>query len=73
MGPGFARNLKAILPRDVPLYAVGGITPANLGAYEGGAWAGFGLGGELYRPGQAVADTAAKAAAFLRAWEELPR
>jgi 2-dehydro-3-deoxyphosphogalactonate aldolase len=73
VGPAFARILKAVLPREVPLYAVGGITPANLAQYAGGAWAGFGLGGELYRPGQSVADTVAKAAAFRRAWEELPR
>jgi 2-dehydro-3-deoxyphosphogalactonate aldolase len=73
VGPGFARILKAVLPRDVPLYAVGGITPANLGEYVGGAWAGFGLGGELYRPGQPVGGTEAKAVAFRRAWEDLPR
>ena len=73
VGPGFARILKAVLPRDVPLYAVGGITPANLGQYAGGGWAGFGLGGELYRPGQSAGDTEAKAAAFRRAWEELRR
>ena len=71
VGPGFARILKAVLPREVPLYAVGGITPANLGHYAGRGWAGFGLGGELYRPGQTVADTEARAAAFRRAWEEL--
>jgi 2-dehydro-3-deoxyphosphogalactonate aldolase len=73
VGPGFARILKAVLPREVPLYAVGGITAASLGQYAGGGWAGFGLGGELYRPGQSVADTEAKAAAFRRAWEDLPR
>jgi len=71
VGPGFARILKAVLPREVPLYAVGGVTPANLVQYAGGGWAGFGLGGELYRPGQSVADTEARAAAFRRAWEEL--
>jgi 2-dehydro-3-deoxyphosphogalactonate aldolase len=71
VGPGFARILRAVLPRPVPLYAVGGLTPATLAAYADGSWSGFGLGGELYRPGQSVADTETKAAAFRRAWEGL--
>jgi 2-dehydro-3-deoxyphosphogalactonate aldolase len=71
VGPGFARVVGAVLPREVPLYAVGGITLASLADYAGRGWAGFGLGGELYRAGQSAADTEAKAAAFRRAWEGL--
>ena len=71
VGAGFARIVSAVLPRAVPLYAVGGIGPANLADYAGKGWAGFGLGGELYRPGQPASDTEAKAAVFRRAWEEL--
>jgi 2-dehydro-3-deoxyphosphogalactonate aldolase len=73
VGPNFARIIKAVLPRQLPLYAVGGITTANLATYAEGGWSGYGLGGELYRPGQSVGDTEAKAAAFRRAWEELRR
>jgi 2-dehydro-3-deoxyphosphogalactonate aldolase len=73
VGPGFARILKAVLPVDVPLYAVGGITPANLRDYANAGWAGFGLGGELYRPGQSVEETRANAEKLRRAWEELHR
>ena len=72
VGAGFARIVKAVLPREVPLYAVGGVKPDNLGEYAGKGWAGFGLGGELYRPGQPAADTEVKAAAFGRAWDALP-
>jgi 2-dehydro-3-deoxyphosphogalactonate aldolase len=73
VGPGFARIIKAVLPRTLPLYAVGGITPANLATYVDGGWSGYGLGGELYRPGQSVIETEARAAAFRRAWEEVRR
>ena len=72
VGAGFARIVKAVLPREVPLYAVGGIRPDNLDEYAGKGWAGFGLGGELYRPGQPATDTEVKAAAFRRAWAALP-
>jgi 2-dehydro-3-deoxyphosphogalactonate aldolase len=72
VGPGFARALAAVLPRPLPLYAVGGIKPSNLAewARPDAGWSGFGLGGELFRPGQAPAETEARAAAFRRAWEE---
>lgn len=73
VGPRFARILQAVLPRQVPLYAVGGVTPANLSEYADLGWAGFGLGGELYRPGQSAGDTDAKAAAFRDAWRALTR
>jgi 2-dehydro-3-deoxyphosphogalactonate aldolase len=71
VGPRFAKIVQAVLPRQVPLYAVGGITPANLATYAEGGWAGYGLGGELYLPGQSIADTDARAAVFRRAWEEV--
>jgi 2-dehydro-3-deoxyphosphogalactonate aldolase len=73
VGPHYARILKAVLPAHVPLYAVGGVTPANLADYASGEWAGFGLGSELYRPGQSVDDTNAHAMKFGRAWEDLRR
>jgi 2-dehydro-3-deoxyphosphogalactonate aldolase len=73
VGPHFARMLKAVLPRAVPVYAVGGITPASLVDYAGAGWEGFGLGGELYRPGQSVEATRESAIKFRRAWEELRR
>jgi 2-dehydro-3-deoxyphosphogalactonate aldolase len=72
VGPRFARILKAVLPADIPLYAVGGITPANLGEY-GDGWFGFGLGSELYRAGQTAIETGTQAARFRHAWEELRR
>ena len=31
-GPDYIRALKAVLPPDVPVLAVGGVTPENLGA-----------------------------------------
>ena len=73
VGPRFARVLQAVLPRPVPLYAVGGITADNLADYAEHGWSGYGLGGELFRPGQTVADTQTKAGKFRRAWEERRR
>ncbi len=67
-GPGHVKALRAVLPA-VPLFAVGGITPANLGDYLRAGCIGAGLGGDLYQPGQDPARTADRARAYVRAYE----
>lgn len=66
-GPGHVKALRAVLP-PVPLFAVGGITPDKLGDYLRAGCTGAGLGGDLYRPGQDPARTAALARGFVAAW-----
>lgn len=68
-GPGHVKALRAVLPA-VPLLAVGGITPHNLGEYLRAGCQGAGLGGDLYRPGQPPARTAEMARAFVQAYQE---
>ena len=68
LGPGHVKALRAVLPGELPLLAVGGVSPANLGEYLKAGCAGAGLGGELYRPGQSAQTTAAHAAAFVAAF-----
>lgn len=60
-GPGHLRQLKAVLPADVVVWAVGGVGPDNMAEWWAAGARAFGLGGELYRAGQSVAETAAKA------------
>lgn len=68
-GPDYVKALKAVLPAQVPVYAVGGINPENLGSYVGAGCAGAGLGSDLYRPGQPVAVTRERAQRFVQAWQ----
>lgn len=65
--PSVVKAQRAVLPRDVPLIVVGGVTPEKMPAYREAGADGFGLGGGLYRPGQSVEETAAKARAFVEA------
>ncbi|AVJ18464.1 2-dehydro-3-deoxy-6-phosphogalactonate aldolase [Serratia sp. MYb239] len=67
-GPGYVRALKSVLPADIALYAVGGVTPDTLGAYLQAGCSGAGLGNDLYRAGQTPARTAAQAQAFAAAY-----
>lgn len=66
-GAGHVKALMAVLPTDATLLAVGGVGPANMAEWWAAGCRGFGLGGELYRPGQSPDDTAKKADAAMRA------
>jgi 2-dehydro-3-deoxyphosphogalactonate aldolase len=68
-GPEHVKALRAVLP-PVPIFAVGGITPANLSDYLRAGCTGAGLGSDLYKPGQDVARTAAQARTFVAAYRE---
>lgn len=63
--PAVLRAHKAVLPKDVPVIVVGGVTPDSMRSWrEAGADA-FGLGSGLYKPGQSAAETAGKARAYV--------
>jgi 2-dehydro-3-deoxyphosphogalactonate aldolase len=68
-GPAYVRALKAVLPREIPLLAVGGITPANLPDFLAAGCHGAGLGGDLYAPGQAAELTARRARSFVETYK----
>ena len=63
--PAVVKAQRAVLPRDVPLIVVGGVTPDNMAAYLAAGASGFGLGGNLYKPGQTPEATGAKARAYV--------
>lgn len=69
-GPGYISALKAVLPPDVPLFSVGGVTPENLAQWIKAGCVGAGLGSDLYRAGQSVERTAQQATAFVNAYRE---
>lgn len=65
--PTLVKAQRAVLPRDIPLVVVGGITPDAMSPYVAAGADGFGLGGALYRPGQSSAEVAVQARAFVAA------
>ena len=67
-GPGYIQALKSVLPADIAIWAVGGVTPENMAAFLQAGCTGVGLGSDLYRAGQSATQTAARAAAFVQAW-----
>jgi 2-dehydro-3-deoxyphosphogalactonate aldolase len=69
--PAVVKAWRAVIPGDVPILPVGGITPDNMAPYLAAGASGFGLGSALYRPGDSVARVGEQAAAFVAAWRAL--
>jgi 2-dehydro-3-deoxyphosphogalactonate aldolase len=65
--PAVVKAQKAVLPNDVPLIVVGGVTPESIADWLAAGADGFGLGGGLYKPGQDAATTLEKARAYVAA------
>ena len=69
--PTTVKAWKAVLPRDVKVYAVGGVTPANMRDWAAAGCAGFGIGSNIYKPGMSADDVGKAARDFVAAWNDL--
>src|SRR5579859_1359187 len=67
-GTGYLKALREVLPADVSVLAVGGVVAAEMKDWLAAGAKGFGIGGELYKPGRPVAEIAERAAALLAAY-----
>ena len=63
--PDVLKAHLAVLPKNLPVLAVGGIKPDNIRPWLDAGAAGFGLGSGLYKPGQSPAETVEKARAYV--------
>ena len=64
---------RAVLPKDVLVFPVGGIRPDTLAPYWAAGANGFGTGSNLYSPGASTASIASAAAALAASFRALPR
>ncbi len=69
LGAAGIKALKMVLPPQVPVWAIGGVTAADLAAYAAAGCAGIGLGSGLYEPGTPAGDVRANAKAFSTAYD----
>jgi 2-dehydro-3-deoxyphosphogalactonate aldolase len=65
------KALKAILPKTMPVFPVGGVEPGNMKDYLDVGAAGFGIGSSVYKPGDTAEVAFGKAKAFTDAWANL--
>jgi 2-dehydro-3-deoxyphosphogalactonate aldolase len=69
LGPKGIKAMKAVLPPEMPVYAVGGANPDNFGEYFAAGCTGFGLGTYIYKPGMTAAQVAERAATAVAAYD----
>ena len=62
--PAMLKAQRAVLPPDIPLLVVGGVSPDSMASWLGAGANGFGLGSGIYTPGQSPAETVVKARAY---------
>jgi 2-dehydro-3-deoxyphosphogalactonate aldolase len=62
--PKVLKALRAVLPKDVPILPVGGITLGNMQEYFDAGADGFGLGSALYKAGDGAEKVARAAGEF---------
>jgi 2-dehydro-3-deoxyphosphogalactonate aldolase len=67
--PPVVKAWRAVLPKNLWLMPVGGITPEAMAPYLAAGADGFGLGSALYRAGMDRAAVSANAARFVQAFE----
>ena len=64
LSPAVLRAWRAVLPREVLVFAVGGIRPDNMAPYWDAGANGFGTGSNLYQPGVPADQVRVVAAAY---------
>jgi 2-dehydro-3-deoxyphosphogalactonate aldolase len=70
LGSKGIKAMKAVLPPELPLYAVGGANPDNFSEFFAVGCAGFGLGTYIFKPGMSVAEVSERAATAVAAYDK---
>ena len=65
--PAMLKALRAVLPQGAAVLPVGGIGAGNMADWLAAGAAGFGIGGSLYKPGDAADTVAARARTLVAA------
>jgi 2-dehydro-3-deoxyphosphogalactonate aldolase len=69
-GTAHLKALLAVLPKDVPVYAVGGVGAGNMKEWRWAGAAGFGLGSDLFKPEFTDEEIAARARQCVTAFRD---
>ena len=70
-GPQGLKAMKAVLPRHVPVFPVGGVSADNMKDYLDVGAAGFGIGTSVFKPGDTAEIVYNKAKTLVDAWTKV--
>jgi 2-dehydro-3-deoxyphosphogalactonate aldolase len=71
LGPSGIAAIRTVLPPDVMIAAVGGVSDENFADYAKAGVKAFGLGSSLYKPGMDAADISRRAVATINAYRHV--
>lgn len=69
LGPAGIAAIRTILPTDLEIAAVGGVSDTNFGDYAAIGIKSFGLGSSLYKAGMTAAEVAERARVTIKAYD----
>jgi 2-dehydro-3-deoxyphosphogalactonate aldolase len=69
LGAAGITAIRAVLPADIMIAAVGGVSDTNFADYVKAGITAFGLGSSLYKPGMTAAQVADRAKATIEAYD----
>jgi 2-dehydro-3-deoxyphosphogalactonate aldolase len=69
LGPSGINAIRAILPPELTIAAVGGVSDKNFAEYTNAGILAFGLGTSIYKPGMTVAEVAERAKTTIYAYD----
>ncbi|MDG4647164.1 2-dehydro-3-deoxy-6-phosphogalactonate aldolase [Roseibacterium sp. SDUM158017] len=67
------KAMRAVLPKDARVFAVGGAGPENFAQWLAAGADGFGIGTALYKPGMTVEDVSARARRIVAAYDDVTK
>lgn len=67
LGPSYLKATREVLPKDIGVWAVGGVDAGNAREWLAAGAQGLAVGGSVYRPGDSADTVATKAAALVAA------
>ncbi|MEP1209076.1 MAG: 2-dehydro-3-deoxy-6-phosphogalactonate aldolase [Rhizobiaceae bacterium] len=68
-GPDGIKAIKAVLPPDMPVLAVGGVSVPTIGEWLAAGSDGFGIGSNVYKVGWTAEKIGQEATAFVKAFD----
>ena len=70
IGPDGIKAIRAVLPKDTQVYAVGGASTSNFATWIAASADGFGIGTALYQPGLTPAEVSTRAHDIVAAYDK---
>jgi 2-dehydro-3-deoxyphosphogalactonate aldolase len=70
MGMDGLQAVRAVIPKDVQMYMVGGAGPDSFADWKAAGANGFGIGSAIYKPGRSAADIKTIAEEIVAAYDE---